>query len=128
MKQLKFPVFFTAFVVAIAVFLLGMFFGRSTVDNTVYVVPASTLPPEITESPQEPTLPAEAQDKKEKVNINTATAKELENLPGVGAVIAQRIVDYRLEYGDFITVEELKEVAGIGEKLFEEIKDHITVR
>jgi len=62
-----------------------------------------------------------------KLNINTATAQELKALPGIGPVIAQRIIEYRNEHGDFKSVEEIKNVPGIGEKRFEKIKDLITV-
>lgn len=63
-----------------------------------------------------------------KININTASAKELESLPGIGPVLAQRIVDYRAQKGGFKTIEEIMEVSGIGEKRFEAIKDLITVK
>ncbi len=63
-----------------------------------------------------------------KWNINTATEEELdENLPGIGPVIAKRIVEYRETYGAFATIEEIQEVSGIGEKLFDRIKGSITV-
>ncbi len=63
-----------------------------------------------------------------KVNINTATAEELETLPGIGPAYAERIVRYREEFGPFKTIEDIKEVRGIGDATFEEIKDLITVR
>ena len=62
------------------------------------------------------------------ININTATAEELDALPGVGPAIAGRIVDYREAYGPFATIEEIMEVKGIGPATFEEIRDLITVR
>ena len=61
------------------------------------------------------------------VNINTASAAELEALPGVGARTAQRIVDYRQKNGAFKKIEELMNVQGIGEKGFLKIKDRLTV-
>ena len=48
------------------------------------------------------------------VNINTATAEELETVTGIGPVLAQAILDYRAEHGDFQTLDELLEVRGIG--------------
>jgi len=62
-----------------------------------------------------------------KININKATVKELQTLPGIESVIAQRIVDYRHEYGPFKKIEDLMQVKGIGKKRFERIKDLITV-
>jgi competence protein ComEA len=61
------------------------------------------------------------------VNINTATAAELEALPGVGARTAQRIVEYRQKNGSFKKIEELMNVQGVGEKSFLKIKDRLTV-
>ncbi len=61
------------------------------------------------------------------VNINTASAAELEALPGVGARTAQRIVDYRQKNGAFKKIEELMNVQGIGEKGFLKIRDRLTV-
>lgn len=62
-----------------------------------------------------------------KMNINTATVDELDALPGIGPALAQRIVDYRTQNGDFKTIEDIKKVRGIGDALFNQIKDLITV-
>ena len=61
------------------------------------------------------------------VNVNSATASELEELPGIGEVIAQRIVDYRTENGPFATVDELVDVSGIGDAILESIRELVTV-
>jgi competence protein ComEA len=61
------------------------------------------------------------------VDINTATAEELETLPGVGEVTAQRIIDYREANGFFQAVEDIQNVSGIGPKTFEGMRDMITV-
>jgi competence protein ComEA len=60
------------------------------------------------------------------LNINTATADELDELPGIGEVIAQRIVAYRETNGAFATVDELAEVAGISERMVDELRPLIT--
>ena len=60
------------------------------------------------------------------ININTATADELKELNGIGDVIAARIVEYANTIG-FNSIEEIKNVKGIGEKKYEDIKDKITV-
>ena len=64
----------------------------------------------------------------EKVNINTATQEELETLVGVGPSIANKIVQYRKENGNFKTVDDIKNVSGIGESKFEKIKDYVCVK
>ncbi len=64
---------------------------------------------------------------KAKININTAPASELESLPRIGPKVAQRIVDFRTKNGSFKKIEEIMKVQGIGEKIYEQIKDMITV-
>lgn len=61
------------------------------------------------------------------ININTADKEQLEEIPGVGPVTAERIIDYREENGYFKSIEELKNIKGIGEKTFENMKDKVTV-
>ena len=63
-----------------------------------------------------------------KININTATEEELDTLPGIGPSTATKILDYRKEKGKFKTIEEIKEVSGIGESKYKKIKDKITVK
>lgn len=62
-----------------------------------------------------------------KININTATAGELTDLPGIGDVIASRIIDYRTQKGAFTKIEDIQNVSGIGESRYGAIKDLITV-
>ena len=61
------------------------------------------------------------------INVNTASATELEALPGVGEVIAQAIVDYRTENGPFTSVDQLLDVSGIGDATLEDIRELVTV-
>ena len=61
------------------------------------------------------------------VNLNTATAAQLQDLPGIGARTAERIIEYRGKNGGFKKIEELMNVKGIGEKSFLKLKDRITV-
>lgn len=61
------------------------------------------------------------------VNINTADAERLSTLKGIGPVLAQRIIEYREQHGSFKTIEEIKNVRGIGDKRFAELKDKLTI-
>jgi competence protein ComEA len=67
-------------------------------------------------------------DKHDKVNINTATAKELQTLDGVGHTVAERIVHYREEHGPFKRAEDLRKVEGIGAGLWERNRERIVVK
>ncbi|TFB88165.1 ComEA family DNA-binding protein [Cryobacterium algoricola] len=62
-----------------------------------------------------------------KVNLNRATAAELDALPRIGPAMAQRIVDYRSANGPFATIDDLRNVTGIGDKTFDALKDLVTV-
>lgn len=61
------------------------------------------------------------------VNINLASSKDFESIPGIGEVIARRIIDYRNQFGFFGDLEDLKKVKGIGDKKIEAIKKHVTL-
>ena len=61
------------------------------------------------------------------LDLNTATAEELAELPGIGEELARRIVEYRTEHGPFGDVAELMEVSGIGEGKMDALKDRVTV-
>ena len=76
---------------------------------------------EITHTELTPSVPAGPL-----VNINTATAEQLQTLPGIGPGLAQKILDYRAEHGPFATVAELSKVPGIGINRLEDLLGHIT--
>jgi competence protein ComEA len=62
-----------------------------------------------------------------RININTAGLAELDTIPGIGPVLAQRIIDYREQNGFFSSPEEIQNVSGIGSKTYEKMADYITV-
>ncbi|MDE3091565.1 MAG: helix-hairpin-helix domain-containing protein [Chloroflexota bacterium] len=63
-----------------------------------------------------------------KINVNTATLEELDALPGIGPSIAQRIIDYRNQNGSFKKIDDLKKVRGVGDALFDQIRDLVTLQ
>jgi len=73
------------------------------------------------------TTAAVAQNSSGKVNINTASAEQLTELPGIGDATAEKILEYREKIGNFKTPDQLMEVKGIGEKTFEELEGMITL-
>ena len=78
------------------------------------------------EDPQESEGPQEVLVEKS-ININTASLGELDSLPGVGPVIAQRIIDYREANNGFYDIQEIMDVSGIGEKTYAKLEPYITV-
>lgn len=108
-------------------FTLGLFVGRNTGSGTVTlaVSPQMQTAPTTAATAAAETVPDETVSFP--VNINTADADTLTALPGIGQVLAERIVAYRRQNGPFRAVEEITNVEGIGEKKAEAILDLITV-
>lgn len=67
-------------------------------------------------------------NKTSKININKATQAELETIPGIGPSTALKIINYREENGKFTSIEDIKNVSGIGDAKYENMKDYITVK
>ena len=136
----------TVILLAVAI---GFFLGRNSGDSTVILdgaepAAAVTLPPEAPsdsadEIPEIPESTSVLEDSillepdNETINdsglldLNTATIYDLEELPEIGPVLAQRILDYREANGGFVSVEELKNVDGIGDKIFESVVNLVEV-
>ena len=105
--------------------MLGIFLMQTRVPGTVSVQHAEPdEPEEAVQTVMEE--PSDAAD--DRLDLNTATAAELQELPGIGEVIAQRIIDYRDLCGRFLDPEQLMEVDGIGEAKYEKLRDLVTVR
>ena len=125
--RLKKPEMAVLLLVLLAFAVMGGFFlGRNTVSGPVRIVTRSTaraVPENGTRAAPSPQDQLGAFP----VNINTATAAELQTLPGIGEARAEAIVAYREEHGPFAYVEDLRGVSGIGEGILADIMDYITV-
>lgn len=108
-------------------FTLGLFVGRNTGSGTVTlaVSPQMQTAPTTAATAAAETVPKETVSFP--VNINTADADTLTALPGIGQVLAERILAYRQQNGSFRAIEEITKVEGIGEKKAEAILELITV-
>ncbi len=89
---------------------------------------ASATPPPAAPGKGAPPVSAATKTPLGKINLNTATLEELDQLPGIGPAIAQRIIDYRNQNGAFKKIDDLKNVRGIGDALFDQIKELVTVQ
>lgn len=107
--------------------LVLMLYGKATGAEGHYTVTAERSAAASSVSAASAAGSSAAQEAAGPVNINTASAEELAALPGIGETLAGRIVAYRTEHGTFSSTEEIQKVSGIGEKIFAEIADRITV-
>lgn len=99
--------------------------NEQELDNTnKYVITSSGNKNDIISSENQNNKSTSSQ----KVNINTANQAQLETIPGVGSATAQKIISYRNENGKFSTIEDIKNVSGIGDSKFNKMKDLITVK
>ena len=108
-------------------FTLGLFVGRNTGSGTVTLAVPAQMQAAPTAAATAPTQAVPEETVSFPVNINTADADTLTALPGIGRVLADRIVAYRRQNGPFRVIEEITNVEGIGEKKAEAILELITV-
>ncbi|MDO3701996.1 ComEA family DNA-binding protein [Micromonospora sp. C28SCA-DRY-2] len=101
--------------------------ARKVTDGELIVV-GVPAPPNVAGAPGAPAGPGPAAAAPGgRVNLNTATLAQLDSLPGVGPVLAQRILDHREQHGGFRSVGDLRQVDGIGDARYEQLKDLVTV-
>lgn len=106
----------------------GINLAERIYDGQQLFVPAfGEAAPVLPTPAQAPVAPA-APSSGARININTADAETLTTLPGIGPVIAQRVVDYRQQNGPFARVEDITQVRGIGDAILAKVRDLITVR
>ena len=127
MKKQKIPVL-VVLTLVFAAFTCGLYIGRnhSAEAMTVSVSASMQTSPPQTTAPKEESVP-ETEAITFPIDINRAGKEEFMALPGIGEVLAQRILDYREEKGPFTNVEQLMGVKGIGKTKMEEMLDLITI-
>ncbi|WP_338751527.1 helix-hairpin-helix domain-containing protein [Janibacter alittae] len=107
--------------------LTGVNLARELVDGEQVVVPKPGETPVAAAPAAGAGGPGGPASPDAPVDLNTADLATLETLPGVGPVLAQRIMDWRREHGQFVAVEELGEVSGIGDKTYAQLAPKVTV-
>lgn len=99
---------------ALCIFLGGIFTGRNFTGGRLLLQ-------------HPPATQAAATAPAEKINVNTATQTQLLSIPGIGPVLAGKILAYRAENGPFTTISQLGNISGVGEKLLETLYEYATV-
>ena len=132
MKKQKIPIL-VLITCVFAAFVFGFFAGRNLNRTPVQV---RTLAPATVSAPSEATVPeqtehtepeASAEAPSSPIDLNTATSEQLQTLPGIGPVYADRIIEYRNTHGPFTSVSQLLNISGIGQKRLAAIWDYITI-
>lgn len=115
--------YWRAVIFLVAVILIGAgFWGLRRFNPALFLGK-----PDFIAVPNEDQPQQSVKDKPALLNINTASAKELETLSGIGPQMAKRIIQYREEHGNFTSVDALTEVKGLGEKTLEKLKPFVAV-
>ncbi len=113
------PEFYRRLLLPFAIFFLGCYLIGFRVYQNRYAEPV--VPKTVVEENQRKLAEGE------KINLNGAAKEELMRVDGLGETLATRIIEYRESLGGFKTIEQIKDVNGIGEKLFEVIKNYLAI-
>ncbi len=105
-------------------------FSAKIEDQQVLYIPAvgEELPEHLDQLASSEGKQSTADSEPSKININTASPSELQQIPGIGSVKAKEIFRFREENGSFQKVEDLQEISGIGEKTVEKLKNFVTIK
>ncbi|MDE0313785.1 MAG: helix-hairpin-helix domain-containing protein [Candidatus Poribacteria bacterium] len=115
--------YWRAVIFLVAIILIGAgFWGLRRFNPALFLGKPDFIAVPNKDQPQQ-----SVEDKPTLLNINTASAEELESLSGIGPQMARRIIQYREEHGNFTSVDALTEVKGLGEKTLEKLKPFISV-
>lgn len=132
MKERKIALVLLMLTLTFAGFCVGLFIGKQREPASVTIYTTKTPTAAVSESTAASESPPESTQGAAYVDglldINLASVEDLTTLPGIGPALAQRIVDYREQNGRFSSVEELRNISGIGEKRLSAILEYITVR
>lgn len=109
--------FLLGILLCVAVYI-GVFIGRTSAGNVI----------NLSELEKSSAQEYSADQKFNKIDLNSATADDLNDIPGIGPATAKAIISYREEYGRFYKIDELKDVEGISDTLYESIKSYVTVK
>ncbi len=114
--------YWRAVIFLVAIILIGAgFWGLRRFNPALFLGKPDFIAVPNKDQPQQ-----SVEDKPTLLNINTASAEELESLSGIGPQMAKRIIQYRKEHGNFTSVDALTEVKGLGEKTLEKLKPFIS--
>ncbi|MFG6372690.1 MAG: helix-hairpin-helix domain-containing protein [Oscillospiraceae bacterium] len=107
---------------AFVLFFAGWFAGELRRDESYTVTSDALFPADATPAPPQSTFVSDVL-----VDLNTAQLDDLTGLPGIGEAKAQAILDYRREHGPFRRVEDIMQIKGIGEGIFQQLEPYITL-